>query len=63
LTLLLVAEVALGDTDASSPWQVWHLWRWAGSGSVLGLAFDAGCFAWQAWHLIALAWLLHGRGI
>ena len=52
--------MALGDTDASSPWQVWHLWRWAGSGGVLGLAFDAG-FAWQAWHLIALARLLHGR--
>ena len=31
-----IHHTTLGDIDATSAWQAWHLRRWAGSGGVLG---------------------------
>jgi len=57
-----LAGVALG----SFAWQAWHLWDWAGSLGVAGVAFgdiDAR-FAtsevvWQPWHLLTSTYVLH----
>ena len=69
-----VADVAFGSIDlhsvrqawhlATSAWQAWRLWCWAGSGGALGsrLSLRTGrLFVWQAWHLEASASILCGR--
>ena len=38
-----VAGVALGDMDRHFAWQVWDLWRWAGSGGALGSGGRRSC--------------------
>ena len=39
--VLCVAGVGLGKIYLRFAWQVWHLWRWAGSGGVLGQRLGA----------------------
>ena len=50
---LCVAGVALGDMGLHLPWQVWHLWHWAGSGGALGSGVRGGCLRGRRctwWH-------------
>ena len=57
---LCVAGVALGDID----FQAWHLRHWAGSGGAPGSQLTPWAprlFAWQAWHLVTLAFNLRSR--
>ena len=49
---------------ATSAWQAWRLWCWAGSGGALGSRLSPRTrrlFVWQAWHLEASASILCGR--